>query len=88
MQIARERRPDLILLDLNLPDIGGGEVLRRLRGEPGCTSIPVVVISADATLGQIGRLKEAGAYEYLTKPLDVKKFLEVLDGALDVVTTA
>ncbi|MBA3962358.1 MAG: response regulator [Chthoniobacterales bacterium] len=82
LKMAREHRPDLILLDVNLPDMGGHEVLVRLRGDPACASIPVIVISADATRGQIDRLKSAGASEYLTKPLDVRQFLDVLDRTL------
>lgn len=86
LNMARAHRPDLILLDVNLPDIDGHEVLVRLSGDPVCASIPVIVISADATRGQIDRLKNAGASEYLTKPLDIRRFLEVLDST--VVTDA
>ncbi|HEX4835266.1 MAG TPA: ATP-binding protein, partial [bacterium] len=79
VDLARDHHPDLILLDLNLPDIGGIEVMRLLRDDPTTRPIPVVVISADATSAQIRRLGEAGARTYLTKPLDVKKFLGVVD---------
>jgi CheY-like chemotaxis protein len=71
--------PDLILLDLNLPDISGHDLLLRLRADPRTQPIPVVIISADATRGQIERLLAAGAQAYLTKPLDVKAFLTLLD---------
>ena len=83
LQLAREHHPDLILLDLQLPDILGSEALRQLREMPETREIPVVVISADATPGRIDRLLAAGAWKYLTKPLDVKKFLAVLDEALE-----
>ena len=79
VRLAREHRPGLILLDLNLPDMHGSEALRRLRADEQTHAIPVVVISADVTPGQIQRLREAGAHDYLTKPLDVHKFLEVVD---------
>ena len=79
VDLARDHRPDLILLDLNLPDIAGIEVMRLLRDDPTTRPIPVVVISADATSAQIRRLREAGARAYLTKPLDIKKFLGVVD---------
>jgi CheY-like chemotaxis protein/nitrogen-specific signal transduction histidine kinase len=79
LDLAREHHPDLILLDLHLPDIPGEQVLRRLREDPGTRDIPVIVVSADATPRQIDRLLTAGAKEYLTKPLDIKKFLKVLD---------
>ena len=82
LDLARRHRPDLILLDLHLPDIPGDEVLRRLREVPETRHIPVIMISADANPGQIQRLVAAGAWRYLTKPLDVKQFLSLLDDAL------
>ncbi len=82
LELAREHRPDLILLDLHLPDMHGTEVLRQLRADPGTRAVPVVVISADATPGQIERLGAAGAHAYLTKPLDVKRFVEVVGDLL------
>ncbi|HEV8616732.1 MAG TPA: ATP-binding protein [Methylomirabilota bacterium] len=79
LDLAREHQPDLILLDLHLPDLPGEEVLRRLLAEPRTREIPVVVVSADATPGQIERLRAAGARDYLTKPLDVRQLLTVID---------
>jgi signal transduction histidine kinase/ActR/RegA family two-component response regulator len=80
LTLARDHRPDLILLDLNLPDMAGEEVLARLQSDPRTAVLPVVVISADATSGQIKRLLEIGARAYLTKPLDVSRFFEIIDG--------
>jgi CheY-like chemotaxis protein/two-component sensor histidine kinase len=85
IELARRHRPDLILLDLNLPDIQGHEVLLDLRGNEMTAHIPVVVISADATPRQVQRLKEAGAQAYLTKPIAVGRFLQVLDETLNAV---
>jgi PAS domain S-box-containing protein len=82
LELARQERPDLILLDVHLPDVPGWNVLAQLRAEDSTRDIPVIVISADATEAQIRRLREAGAYDYLTKPLDLRKFLEVLRKAL------
>ena len=82
LELAREHKPDLILLDLHLPDVNGDKVIEELRAEPGTAGIPVVILSADATPGQIERLKKAGAREYLTKPLDVRRFLRLLDAEL------
>jgi CheY-like chemotaxis protein len=82
LDLAREHRPDLILLDLHLPDVPGWEVLRLLQEEPATATIPVVIVSADATAPQVQRLLEAGARAYLTKPLDVKKFLQTLEETL------
>lgn len=79
MDLAREHQPNLILLDLNLPDISGEEVLRLLRGDPKTQAIPVVVLSADATSVQMKRLKAVGAQDYITKPLDVHQFLDIID---------
>lgn len=83
IELARERRPDAILLDLNLPDLPGQEVLRRLKSDRTTREIPVVVLSADATTGQRDRLGKTGAYAYLTKPLDVDGFLLTLKEAVD-----
>lgn len=83
LDLAREHRPSLILLDLHLPDIPGEEVLRRLQGDAETKEIPVVVISADATQGQIKRLAAAGARAYLTKPLDIPQFLKVVSQILE-----
>jgi len=79
VELAQMHRPRLILLDLNLPDIHGSEVLRRLQNEPATATVPVVVLSADATPSQIERLLTAGARNYLTKPFDIDPFLAVVD---------
>jgi CheY-like chemotaxis protein/anti-sigma regulatory factor (Ser/Thr protein kinase) len=82
LDLAREHRPDLILLDLHLPDISGEEVLHGLRQVAELKDIPVIVISADATRGRIERLTTMGVLDYLPKPLDIKRFLELLDACL------
>lgn len=79
VELAREHRPDVILLDLHLPDIPGDEVLRRLRADPRVGDVPVVIVSADATPSSVERLRILGADAYLTKPLDVDEFLRVVD---------
>ena len=79
VELAQAHSPRLILLDLNLPDIHGSEVLRRLQKEPVTAKVPVVVLSADATPSQIERLLTAGARNYLTKPFDIDPFLAVVD---------
>jgi signal transduction histidine kinase/ActR/RegA family two-component response regulator len=82
LDLAREHQPALILLDLHLPDISGDQVLHQLRENPATTSIPVVVVSADATVGQQQRLLAAGATAYLTKPYEVQELLRIIDDAL------
>jgi CheY-like chemotaxis protein len=80
IELARRHSPDMILLDLHLPDLPGWEVLSRLQGDAATRDIPVVIISADATSRQIKRLMTAGAHAYLTKPLDMLEFSRVIDG--------
>ncbi len=79
IELARQHQPELILLDLHLPDVSGDEVLQSLRDDASTASIPVVIVSADATPGQVQRLMAAGASAYLTKPLDIRELLRVVD---------
>ena len=82
LDLARHHRPDLILLDRHLPDISGDEVLVLLRDDPRTRGIPVLMLSADAIPGSARRLLDAGACAYLTKPLDVRNLLSVVDESL------
>src|SRR5207302_9781210 len=82
LTLAREHVPDLILLDLNLPDMHGDAVLARLRQDAATRAVPVAVISADATPAQQQRTLAAGACAYLTKPLDVKRLFDLLEELL------
>ncbi|MCA1596940.1 MAG: response regulator, partial [Chloroflexi bacterium] len=82
LDLAQQYHPDLILLDIHLPDMLGDEVLRRLHSHPATCGIPVVVLSADATPGQIERLIAAGARDYLSKPINVREFLTVVQETL------
>jgi signal transduction histidine kinase/CheY-like chemotaxis protein len=87
IELAREHTPDLILLDLHLPDIDGDEVLRQLRRDPVTSAIPVCMVSADATPRQMERLIAEGANRYVTKPIDVQELLAVLSEVLDAPAT-
>ena len=80
--LAREHRPDMILLDLNLPDVSGEQVLNQLRADPQTQTIPVVVVTADASEGQADRFLTLGASAYVTKPFEVDEVLDVIDGIL------
>ena len=82
LDLARQHRPDLILLDLRLPDMPGEEVLRRLRADARTLDIPVIILSADATRERIAQLRAEGVMDYLTKPIDVRGLLRAVDAAL------
>jgi PAS domain S-box-containing protein len=85
LALARQLRPSLILLDINLPDIDGYEVLARLRADAATASIPVVALSANAMPADIERGQRAGFLRYLTKPLrieDLNALLRDLAGAV------
>ena len=83
LDAAGAEAPDLILLDLHLPDLPGDEVLRRLREDVRTRAIPVAMLSADATPAQARRLLAAGATAYLTKPIDINQVLRLLDDKLE-----
>jgi CheY-like chemotaxis protein len=81
-ELAKSRQPNLILLDLHLGGLDGAEILQRLKQDHKTMHIPVVVVSADATPGQIQRLISRGAHTYLTKPLDVRHFVQLIEELL------
>jgi CheY-like chemotaxis protein len=83
----RSRRPNLILLDMHLPDIHGLELLRHLKADADTSEIPVVVVSADALAEQIESAMQSGASHYLTKPVSVNELLSVVDELLDKADT-
>jgi len=83
LELATEHRPDLMLIDINLPDLSGHTILRRLRADPRTSGTPIVIVSADATPSQIATCKAAGANHYLTKPFDIPAFFAVIDEYLE-----
>ena len=82
VDLARDHRPDLILLDRHLPDITGEQVFRLLQDDPRTRAIPVVILSADAIVGGMQALLDSGVRAYLTKPLDVRRLLDLIDETL------
>ena len=82
IEMVRERRPNLVLLDLQLPEMPGEAVLGELWRDPATRAIPIVVLTADATRGLPQRLMSAGARACLTKPLDVLQLLRTVDDLL------
>jgi CheY-like chemotaxis protein len=83
LDTAVRRRPDLILLDLHLPDMSGEEVIARLKADRRTSGIPVVALSADATPATIARVRQLGIVDYITKPMTVTRLLGLLDGLLE-----
>jgi PAS domain S-box-containing protein len=82
LQLARDDRPDLVLLDLHLPDMGGEEVLSRLRVEPRTEAMPVIVMSSEQRERPTADLHALGIAGFMPKPIDVHAFLELVDRTL------
>jgi CheY-like chemotaxis protein/two-component sensor histidine kinase len=83
VEMAQASRPEVILMDINLPGISGIEALKILRGDPATASIPIIALSANAMPRDIEKGLEAGFFRYLTKPIKVKEFMETLNAALE-----
>jgi CheY-like chemotaxis protein len=82
LDMARAQRPELILLDIQLPGMDGFELLRRLRADASTASIPVIAISANAGADDVARGLAAGFVDYITKPLDMPRLLRAIRSAL------
>jgi signal transduction histidine kinase len=82
IEVAHISRPEVILMDINLPGINGNETLALLRADPGTAHIPVIAISANAMPREVRKGLEAGYFRYLTKPFIVSEFMDALDQAL------
>jgi PAS domain S-box-containing protein len=83
IELARTNQPDVILMDINLPGIGGIEALKILREDPATARIPVVALSANAMPRDIERGLQAGFFRYLTKPIKIGEFMDTLDSVLE-----
>jgi CheY-like chemotaxis protein len=82
LSLARSQKPDIILMDLNLPGLSGLEVLAQLRRDPETARIPAIAVSANAMRADIDRALAAGFTHYLTKPIDIGQFNEAIDAVL------
>ncbi|MCC7413793.1 MAG: PAS domain S-box protein [Gammaproteobacteria bacterium] len=88
LELAAAHQPDLVLLDINLPQMSGFEVLARLKNRSACPGTPVIAISANAMPGDVERGLEAGFDAYLTKPVNVEGLLNAVDALLGAGTRA
>lgn len=78
LPLAREHKPDLILMDIQLPEISGLDLTERLKKDPALKSIPVVAVTAFAMRGDEQKILAAGCDAYLSKPISVTTFLETI----------
>src|SRR5205807_1786651 len=83
LALARQHRPDLILMDIQLPEVSGLEVTKWLKDDPELKTIPVIAVTAFAMKGDEERIREGGCEAYLSKPISVGKFLETVRHFLD-----
>lgn len=78
MELAREHKPALILMDIQLPEVSGLDVTRWLKDDDELHSIPVVAVTAFAMKGDEERIRQGGCEAYISKPISVQKFLETV----------
>ena len=82
VEVATEKLPDLILMDLNLPVMDGWEATRRLKSAPETRGIPIIALTAHATSGDRERAMEAGCDEFVTKPIDMAQLVAMIEKTL------
>ena len=82
LELVRARRPDVVIMDINLPGMSGFEATRRLHEWPETKEVPVIALSAAAMVRDAGRVSAAGFYRYLTKPVKVDELAGVLEELL------
>ena len=85
VELARQHRPDLILMDIQLPEISGLDVTKQLKADPELHQIPVVAVTAFAMKGDEERIRQGGCEAYISKPISVTRFMEVVRSFLDDV---
>lgn len=78
-ELAREHKPDLVLMDIQLPEVSGLEVIKWLKDDEELKNIPVIAVTAFAMKGDEDRIREAGCEAYLSKPISVANFLDVVN---------
>jgi two-component system, cell cycle response regulator DivK len=83
MELARLHNPDLILMDIQLPEVSGLDVTRWLKEDEDLKSIPVIAVTAFAMKGDEQKIREGGCEDYISKPISVTHFLEMIDKYLE-----
>jgi two-component system cell cycle response regulator DivK len=78
MSLARAHRPDVILMDIQLPEISGEDIIEWMKSDPDLRAIPIIAVTAFAMKGDEERIRAKGCEAYLSKPISVAKFLEVV----------
>ena len=86
LELARERKPDVIVMDISLPGANGFEALKRLREMEQTRHVPVIALTANAMPGDLARGARAGFHRYLTKPVQVEEILAAIEDALEGVS--
>ena len=83
VQLAIDKKPDLVLMDIQLPGIDGIEALRQVRADPGCAAIPIVAFTASVMQADRSQFSAAGFDGFLSKPINLKEFLETIKRLLE-----
>ncbi|MCI5061188.1 MAG: response regulator [Alphaproteobacteria bacterium] len=83
LDIAREKKPDLILMDIQLPEISGLDVTKMLKADAELKAIPVIAVTAFAMKGDEEKIRQGGCEDYISKPISVTRFLEVIQKYLN-----
>lgn len=78
LELANEHKPDLILMDIQLPEISGLDVTKMLKADEALKAIPVIAVTAFAMKGDEQKIREGGCEDYISKPISVTNFLEVI----------
>ena len=78
LQLAREHRPDLVLMDIQLPEVSGLEVTKWIKEDDELKSIPVIAVTAFAMKGDEEKIRQGGCEAYIAKPISVTQFLETV----------
>ncbi len=83
LELARAEKPDLILMDIQLPEVSGLDVTKWLKGDDELKHIPVIAVTAFAMKGDEQKIREGGCEDYISKPISVTNFIEVIEKYLN-----